>query len=125
VLLAGAWLACAPTGWQRTDRRSCAEPSPPVVCVQADPDRPLEIRVGGQRLVPGECAAAPERTRGATRRLEIEDGQGDRRVARVRLPADSITHVVIDEHGRARVDHRQACDGRVPADPEVSLRPRR
>jgi len=85
-LLAAAGLfaalagGCAPkTGWQRLDR-VCQASDPPRVCFDAEPDAPLTLEVGGETLVPGECAEAP-RTKRASLKAVVVDGRNGQRHA--------------------------------------------
>ncbi len=74
VLLGVALGACAPrSGWVRRGG-ACQSGDPPRVCFDAAPDAPLTLRVGGETLVPGECAHAPKAAV-ASLRVEVVDGR--------------------------------------------------
>lgn len=100
LLLFGA--ACAPhSGWARIDQ-VCGGEQPPRVCLQADPDAPVTLDVGGTTLVPGECAQAPEAKRaglsvvvrdgstGASSRHRVRAGVGATAVVEVRTEPDAL-----------------------------------
>lgn len=57
----------------------CQPKDPPRICFEADPDAPATLEVGGETLVPGECAEAP-RARGAILRFAVVDGRTGERV---------------------------------------------
>jgi hypothetical protein len=114
-------VACAPaSGWRRDDARACAPGSPPIVCVQAEPDRPIELRFSGLSLLPGECARAPEDSHGGSLRAELVDREGESRRVRIGVRKDRITFVKVDARGKPKVALREACDRTIPeplADP--------
>lgn len=100
-----ALAGCAPaSGWQRTDVRACRRSSPARVCADDDPDRPIEIGVGGATILPGECAEAPQRG-GLVRVRTARDGTSQTRWVAARRGA--VTRI-----GTGRPT-RRACDGGV------------
>jgi hypothetical protein len=102
-------LGCATgEGWQRTDARTCESAAPARLCVAAEPDRGLVMRLGELALVPGECADAPAERAGSSARVEIELEDGRIRRRGVRLPRGRVTTVTVDAGGRARVS-RDRC----------------
>lgn len=106
----------AKTGWQRTERRSCVADEVPRLCVLTSPDRAAVVRVGGEELVPGECAASPRR-RGGLVRVAIEDGRtGKTQKKWVEVRRGSAARVAIADDGRPRVLGRERCSGQVPSD---------
>lgn len=106
----------ARTGWERTDRRSCAEEEAPRLCVLTAPDRAAVVRVGGAALVPGECAASP-RVRGGLVRVEVEDGRTGQRQRRwVRVRRGATAQVAITGDGRPRAQGRERCSGQGGSD---------
>ena len=94
ALASAASLSCAAeSGWIRGDR-VCEASDPPRICFDADPDAPLSLSFADVRLTPGECAFAPDGTRGGSIRVALEDGETgrvDRRRVWVRRAA--TTHV--------------------------------
>jgi hypothetical protein len=122
VLVGAASLSCAPrSGWQRDDARACAPGSPPIVCLHAEPDRPIELRFSGLSILPGECARAPEGAHGGSLSAEFVDREGAARKVRLGVREDRITFVTIDARGKAKVGSRHACDRTIPellADPQ-------
>lgn len=106
----------AKTGWRRAERRSCAADDLPRLCVLTSPDRAAVVRVGGEELVPGECAASPRR-RGGPVRVAIEDGRtGETTKKWVRVRRGSVARVAIADDGRAEVERRERCSGQVVSD---------
>lgn len=105
--------ACAPAvGWERDGARVCPSDAPAVVCVRAQPDRPVEFEVGDQALVPGECARAPER--GGAVQVGWTDAQGVRTDRRVRAPAHRRTELVLGADDELRVAATVRCDPGMP-----------
>jgi hypothetical protein len=114
VLLAAG--CAAKTGWERTDRRSCTAGEAPRLCVLTSPDRAAVVRVGGEELVPGECAASP-RVRGGPVRVAIEDGRSGKTQKKwVRVRRGSTARVAIADDGRPQVQKRERCSGQVASD---------
>ena len=99
------------TGWQRSDARVCAEDSPPVVCAHAWPDRAVELELGDQRILPGECAVAP---RGGSVKVLWTDARGVARTERVRVPKAVRTEIALGADGELHVAERIACDPAMP-----------
>lgn len=87
-------MGCAPrSGWERTDRRTCAPAEPPRVCVVDAPDRQLVVRAGGAAVVPGECIA-PARGRGGRLAVAATDGRsGATRSRWIRVRRGQVTSV--------------------------------
>ncbi len=87
--------ACGPrTGWQRIDQ-VCQSKDEPRVCFDAEPDAPLTLEVGGETLVPGECAEAPK-SRSTVLRYAIVDGRtGERQGERVGVGRGRSLHIVV------------------------------
>lgn len=111
-VLAGA---CTPArGWQRESARACAPGSPPVVCVQAEPDRAFEVRLGDLAILPGECARAPDGERGGRVRAVLVDPNGASRRIGLPVRSEKITFVVVDAEGKVKVSERSGCDRTVP-----------
>lgn len=87
--------ACAPkVGWVRTGR-VCEPSDPPMVCLQAEPDAPIEMRVGDVTLLPGECAQGPREEGGGSTKIRIVDGRGGAVKKRVRLPEGHATTITV------------------------------
>lgn len=108
--------ACAPaTGWRRDDARACAPGSPPILCLEAAPDRPVELRFSGLSILPGECARAPEKSRGGRLVAELVDREGHTESVRLHVRKNRVTFVSIDARGHAEVGDRDVCDREVPA----------
>ena len=108
-------LGCAPkTGWERTDQRACAPDAPATLCIDADPDRPLKVQLGGATLVAGECAAAPEPDASGRLLVVTTDGAGHTRKHRVRVARSTIIRAAVDSEGELTVVSRDPCDGTVP-----------
>lgn len=114
-MLALAAGCAARTGWERTDR-GCAGREAPRLCVLTAPDRAAVVRVGGEELVPGECAASP-RARGGLVRVEVEDGRtGQRHRKWVRVRRGQAARVAIADDGRPRAQRRARCSGQGGSD---------
>lgn len=79
------------------------------MCLEDDPDQPIELHVGDTVILPGECARA-ERG-GGVLRLRVVDGRGGGDARSIRLPASRRTHVRYADD-RLRVDRRHVCDRR-------------
>jgi hypothetical protein len=92
-------------GFARTDARACAPTDPPRLCLEARPDRSIVLSLGALRLVPGECARGPAGTRGGTATVQWGPPPRSRSIA---LSRGAITHVRVDDRGRARMQ-RQRC----------------
>jgi hypothetical protein len=109
VLVVLALAACAPrTGWERTDRRSCAPAGPPRLCLLAAPDAQLVATAGGATLVPGECAVA-SRARGGRLRVRVHDGRrGASSIRRVGVRRGQTTWISA-LGGQIRVVERLGC----------------
>jgi hypothetical protein len=106
----------AKTGWSRTERRSCVADEVPRLCVLTAPDRPAVVRVGGEELVPGECAASPRR-RGGLVRVAVADGRtGETQKKWVKVRRGATARVAIADDGRPRVERRERCSGQVASD---------
>jgi hypothetical protein len=106
-----AVTGCAPkTGWERTTSRVCDEATPATVCLEARPDRPVEARVGGETILPGECAVSPKG--GGRVRVELRDEHRKRDKFGVRAPKAKRTTVTLDPKEKRRQVSRAACDQR-------------
>jgi hypothetical protein len=105
-------LGCAAkSGWARGDR-VCEADDPPRICFDADPDAPLSLSVADVRLTPGECAFAPDGTRGGSIRVALEDGETGRvDPRRVWVRRAATTHVTVDSDD-ARVDRTRCASER-------------
>lgn len=84
------------------------------MCLQAEPDQPIELRFSALALLPGECAVAPDDTRGGRLRARLFTGDGVQRRTGVAVRRDRITFVVVNDEGRVRVTSRARCNRRVP-----------
>lgn len=116
VALGLVGLGCAPkTGWERTDQRACAPDAPATLCVDADPDRPLKVDLGGTTLVAGECAVAPEPDASGRLGIVTTDGAGQSTKHRIRIARSTMTRVAVDGEGELTLVSRDACDASVPA----------
>ena len=110
ALLVSLMLGCAPkTGWQRTTSRVCERETPATVCLEATPDRPVEARVGGEAILPGECAVSPKR--GGRVRMELREN-GEREAFGVRAPKAKRTTVTLDPREKKPQVSRAKCDQR-------------
>ncbi len=100
------------TGWQRTDSRHCQADGPPRICVDVTPDRAVVFVAGGVELVPGECAEAPEDTRGGSLRISVRDGgsPGGAAGRRVHVRRGRELHVTVAEPLKLRVADRARCE---------------
>jgi hypothetical protein len=110
ALALGIGGCAARTGWERTTSRVCEAGGPPVVCVVGTPDAPLEIRAGGETILPAECARAPARGRGGPLRATVIDGRGARGDAWVRVRRGRRTTIAIDDRTEPVVASRERCD---------------
>ena len=85
------------------------------MCLQADPDRPLVLSVGGVRIVPGECAEAPvepgKRARGGRVALTVEDGRTHTQQTRKVWVRPGRELVVEQGARRPQVATRVRCSG--------------
>lgn len=122
----GLVASCAPKhGWELTDARTCAPGDPPRICFDADPDQPLELRIGGTALVPGECARGPGGEGGGALRALLVDGRefenAKERPNRrwLRVPKGRTTVVQVADDDRVRVVERRRCDGTISAGPRA------
>lgn len=86
------------------------------MCVAATPDRSVVVRVGGEALLPGECAASP-RARGGQIRVVAEDGRGGAARARwVGVRRGTTARVEVTREGRLLRRGRERCSGQVEED---------
>lgn len=89
----GSGGCAAKEGW-RVSEGQCNARQTPRVCLHADPDAPVALRVGDTRIVPGECAELANGARGGSVRVLLEDGRGGqtkrRRVSTSRRRAKAI-----------------------------------
>jgi hypothetical protein len=109
ALLAG----CAQrSGWERVDQRGCDEDSPAVVCVHAWPDQAAALEIGGETILPGECAVAPKG--GGSLRIDWRDADGEQQHRRVRAPRRSRTELALAQDDALHVVTREACDPAMP-----------
>jgi len=110
LVLALAAVGCAPkTGWERTTSRVCDDETPATVCLMATPDRPVEARVGGETILPGECAIAPKG--GGRVRMELRE-HGKRDDFGVHAPKAKRTTVTLDPNEKKPQRSRTKCDQR-------------
>jgi hypothetical protein len=110
VLVLLALVGCAPkTGWERTSSRVCDEETPATVCLEARPDRMVEAKVGGETILPGECAVAPER--GGRVRVQLREN-ATRDDFGVRAPKAKRTTVTLDPAEKKPQVERRRCDQR-------------
>ena len=89
----------------------CASDSPPFACVNAFPDRAVEIELGDERLVPTECVLAP---RGGSVKVTWTDGRGVARKRRVFLRRHVRTLLALGDDGELHVAERMLCDPGMP-----------
>jgi len=105
----------AKTGWERSEQRLCESEGPARVCFQADPDGPLVLEVGGVRIVPGECAEAPQnpgkRDRGGRIALTVVDGRTHTQQTRKVWVRPGRELVVMQGAKRPQVATRKRCTG--------------
>jgi hypothetical protein len=102
-------LGCAPrTGWQRTDRRTCAPAGRRGCAWTTRPIAQLVVRAGGAALVPGECMVAP-RARAGGCGSTLRDGR--RGATRERwIPVRRGQTTMVSPLGvDLRVDERRRC----------------
>jgi hypothetical protein len=112
LVLAGLFVCvgCAPkAGWERTTSRVCDDETPATVCLAATPDRPIEARVGGETILPDECAVSPKR--GGRVRMELRE-HGKRESFSVRAPKAKRTTVTLDPREKKPQMSRETCDQR-------------
>jgi hypothetical protein len=79
-----------------------------VLCFEADPDQPLELRAADVVLLPGECAEAPRR-KGGSIALHVVDGRGPSWRKRVQVPRGRRTTVTLAEEKRRPKTTRTRC----------------
>jgi hypothetical protein len=104
--------ACVPsTGWERSDNRVCAADSPAFVCVHAWPDRAVELQLGDERILPGECVFAPK---GGSTKVVWTDSRGVARDRRVFLRKHVRTELALGQDGELHVAERMLCDTAMP-----------
>jgi hypothetical protein len=89
-----------------------------MVCLAAETDQPVELRMADIVLLPGECAR-PRRVKGGRIRAELVDGRGgsDRFSFVVGRGRRATIEVAAD--GEIDRVHRETCDSRPPARPET------
>ena len=78
------------------------------MCLEATPDRPVEAHVGGEVILPGECAVAPKG--GGRVRVELREN-GKRDDFGVRAPKKKRTTVTLDPNEKPQIE-RERCDQR-------------
>jgi hypothetical protein len=106
VLLAGG---CARHGeWRRVTPGACAPEGPPRLCVLAGPDAPQVLTIGGEALVPGECAES-SRARGGKALVRVRDGRDGRESARRLRLRRGETAMLAAPAGAISVYERRAC----------------
>jgi hypothetical protein len=110
ALVALTLVACAPkTGWERTTSRVCEPKAPATVCLEATPDRAVEARVGGETILPGECAVAPKG--GGRVKMELRENGSRERVG-VHASKSKRTTVTLDPTEKKPQVSRDGCDQR-------------
>lgn len=80
-----AVIGCKPpstTAWARQSR-VCEASGPPRLCLRAEPDQPIELRLPGDALVPGECATWNGQGPEVTVEIAVLDGAGNEHRERV------------------------------------------
>jgi len=103
-----AVTACAAaSGWERVERRTCVQDDPPRVCLRAEPDQPIWMKIGGTRAVPGECLQGGAHSGWA--RVRVVDGTGvvSKRIVWARV--GRTIELTKTELGRPRVSARSRC----------------
>ena len=95
----------------------CEPTDPPTVCLQADPDAPLELRVGDLTLLPGECGQGPEDERGGSTKIVLKDGRGGEITRRLHLPKGKVTTVTVQPDLQVQIDRRRCDPGRLTVPP--------
>ncbi len=127
ALLGLALSACAAPkkGWTLEDQRACHIEQPARVCVVASPDRALEAKVGDLRLLPGECARAPEPDTKGRIAVELRFGDGKRESLRARVRPQGRSVVFIGPEGvdRRRARRPERCEGAANW-PEITAPPK-
>ena len=107
--LRGPGTATPAHGWRRDDARACEPDGPPRLCFVSEPDRPLTLSAGGERLLPGECAQAPE-ARGGSLVVEVRDGaSGETRRRRVHVARGKELTVTAKANNKLRIVDRRRC----------------
>lgn len=71
-----------------------------MVCMMVAQDRPVTFDVGGETLVPGECAAAPEKSPTGDLKVEVTEGDGTTWKTRVRVQAGAVAYVRVTDDDR-------------------------
>ncbi len=85
----------------------CDAASAAVICVQASPDRAVEFDIGGESVLPGECARAPER--GGAVRVAWTIAGGPWNDRRIRAPRHRRTEVALGADATLEVMTRHRC----------------
>lgn len=68
----------------------------------------MELEIGGERVLPGECALAP--AGGGSLRVEWTDADGDAHHRRVRAPRRTRTELALAQDDALHVVTREGCD---------------
>lgn len=90
----------ATEGWSKADPGTCAPKGPAMLCVMVEQDRAVTVNVGGETLVPGECAAAPEKSPTGDLKLEVTESDGTTWKTRVRVQAGAVAYVRLTDDDR-------------------------
>lgn len=90
----------ATEGWSKADSGTCAPKGPAMVCMMVPQDRAVTFDVGGETLVPGECAAAPAKSPTGDLKVMVTEGDGTTWKTRVRVQAGAVAYVRLTDDGR-------------------------